>query len=220
VPVADPDEPTERLHISLAQVAASSAAAVTAAVLCSFFGVAGTVIGTAAASVLATVGSALYSHSLRRTQARLRRLHQAGAASPPLTEVVKTARQQGRRLVGQVPWRVAGVGAVIVFVVSIGVITAIETGAGESLSALLGVSHSGNRNTSLGSIVGAGGHRHHTSKPKPTPTPTKTSGSPSPSPSASTTSPSSPVSTPPTSTPPTSPATTPPTSSSSSPPPG
>lgn len=167
----DVEEPKERLQISLSQMAASSLAAVSAAVLCSLFGVAGTVIGTAVASVLFTIGSALYVHTLRRTKARLRRMHQAGAASPPFREVIKTARQQGRRLAGQIPWRVAGIGSAVVFVVSIGVITAIEAGAGETLSELFGVSHSGAHSTSLGSTLNP---KHHHHKAKPTPTVTET----------------------------------------------
>jgi hypothetical protein len=173
--VVDEDEPKERLQISLSQVAASSAAAVSAAVLCSFFGVAGTVIGTAVASVLATVGSALYVHSLRRTKARLRRLHQAGAASPPFSEVIKTARQQGRRMFGQVPWRYAVAGAVAAFVVAIAVVTVIELGVGEPLAALFGVSHSGGRTTTVGSFTHSGGHRHHHTKPTPSQSPSSPS---------------------------------------------
>lgn len=200
----DVDEPEERLQISFAQVAASSAAAVSAAVLCSLFGVAGTVIGTAIASVLATVGSALYVHSMRRTKARLRRLHQAGAATPPFAEVVKTARQQGRRLLHPIPWRMAGIGAAAAFVVAIGIVTAIEVTAGESLSALFGVSHSGGRTTSIGSDFGVGSHKHQS---KPTPTATKTTTSPSPSPDATATKSATPTPTP-SSTPPTTPTPT------------
>src|SRR5580698_618959 len=99
------DEDRERFQLSAAQVAASSLAAMSAAVVCSYFGVAGTVIGTAVTSVIATTGSALYSYSLRRTKARWRRLHLAGAASPAFGEVVKTARQQGRAMFRQIPWR-------------------------------------------------------------------------------------------------------------------
>ncbi len=183
----DEEEPKERLHISLSQMAASSLAAVSAAVLCSLFGVAGTVIGTAVASVLFTIGSALYVHTLRRTKARLRRMHQAGAASPSFREVMKTARLQGRRLLDNVPWRLSGAIAASVFVISIGVVTAIEAGVGEPLSALLGVSHAGDRNTSAGSLVGAGPKRHHhKAKPTPTVTETVTATPTSPPPSSST----------------------------------
>jgi hypothetical protein len=166
------DEDHERFQLSAAQVAASSLAAMSAAVVCSYFGVAGTVIGTAVTSLIATTGSALYSYSLRRTRARLRRLHLAGAASPPFREVVKTARQQGRKIFEQVPWAIAGIGTGLVFVLSLDVITTIEGGIGESISAALGVSHSGGRTTSLGSIFHGGHHRHHKPKSKPSKTPT------------------------------------------------
>jgi hypothetical protein len=174
----DPDEPIERFEISKTQVIASSAAAVTAAILCSLFGVTGTVIGTAIASMMASIGSALYVHSMRRTQLRLRRLHQAGAASPPLAEVVKTARQQGRRLIGQVPLRTVGVVAVAAFVFTIALVSAVELGVGKPLSALFGVPHSGNRTTTIGSFTHRGGHRSHHPKATPTPTPATTPSSP------------------------------------------
>jgi hypothetical protein len=177
--VAD-DDGKDKIQLSVAQIAASCLAAVSAAVLCSLFGVAGTVIGTAVASLIATIGSALYAHSMRRTKARLRRLHQAGAAAPPLTEVVKTARQQGRQWLSQIQWRLVGIGTVVVFVVAIGVVTIIEFSAGESLSALFGVSHSGGRESSITSLVGKGPHGKHHHKPKPTPSPSSSSSSPAP----------------------------------------
>jgi hypothetical protein len=188
--VAEQD-PKERIQISLAQVAASSAAAVSAAVVCSFFGVAGTIIGTAITSMVATVGSALYAHSLRRTKSRLRKLHQAGAASPPLSEVLKTSQLQGRRWLSQLPWRGIGLGTAVVFVFSIGLVTVVEISAGKPLSALFGVSHSGNRGTTLGSVVGVGGHRSPKAKPSPSPSSTPSS-SPSPSPTVTRTAPTSP----------------------------
>ena len=120
------DQPRDRVQLSVVQVAGSSLAAMSAAVLCSYFGVAGTVIGTAAASAFATIGSALYSYSLRRTQARLRRLHQAGAASPPVTAVLRTAQGQGRRLLSRIPWRIVLLGTANVFVFAIAFITGLE----------------------------------------------------------------------------------------------
>jgi hypothetical protein len=195
---ADTDERSEdreRIQLSAAQIAASSLAAVSAAVICSFFGVAGTVIGTAIASVLATTGSALYGYSLRRTKARLRRLHQAGAASPPLTEVVKTARQQGERIWSQLPLRLLAIGVVIVFVVSLGVITVIELGTGQPLSdSVTGKSGSG---------LSFGSHSTtHTPKPTPSPTPSGStaptrSSTPKPSPTRTSTPTPTPTITPP-----------------------
>lgn len=172
--MADDDAPKEQLHISLSQAAASSAAAVSAAVLCSLFGVAGTIIGTAIASVLATIGTAVYVHSLRRTKVRLRRLHQAGAASPPIAEVIKTARQQGRHMFDQISWKAVAAGAAGVFVLTLAIVTAIEVRAGKPLSALFGVSHSGSRTTTIGSDFGFGGHRRHRARSQPTPSGTTT----------------------------------------------
>jgi hypothetical protein len=61
-----------RLGITPTQVIASALAAVTAAFLGSTLGVAGTVIGAGVASLVSTVGSALYQHSLDRTGSTLR----------------------------------------------------------------------------------------------------------------------------------------------------
>jgi hypothetical protein len=69
--MTDNDKP--RLELSLTQIVASALAAMTAAVLASYLGVAGTVIGAAVFSIIGTSGSAIYSHSIRRTKARLRR---------------------------------------------------------------------------------------------------------------------------------------------------
>jgi hypothetical protein len=168
--VPDDEEPKEALHISVSQATASSAAAVSAAVLCSLFGVAGTIIGTAVASVLATIGTAVYVHSLRRTKIRLRRMHQAGAVSPPFAEVIKTARQQGRHMFDQISWRAVAAGAAGIFVLTIGIVTAIEVRVGEPLSAMFGVSHSGTRTTTIGSGFDLGGHRRHRAKATPSPT--------------------------------------------------
>ena len=193
------EEDRERVELSIAQVATSALAAVSAAVLCSFFGVAGTVIGTAVTSLVATVAGALYSYSLRRTRTRLRRLHQAGAASPPVAEVLKTARQQGRRMLNAVPWAPIAIGSFSVFVLAIGVVTVIEANAGETLSALLGVGNSGSRQTTLGSLTHSGPTRHHKHRPTPTPTPTPSPTATAPPTSSPTPSPSvvpSPTSTP------------------------
>jgi cell division septation protein DedD len=172
------DEERERVQISGAHVVASAFAAISAAVVCSFFGVAGTILGTAVTSLIATTGSALYSYSLRRTQARLRRLHQAGAASPPVREVLKEARRQGRSMLGRVPWALVLIGSMSVFVFSIGVVTAIEEEQGETLSALFGVSHSSNNKCSVCAAFNTK-HRAHKPAHSPTPTPSET-----PSPSA------------------------------------
>ena len=60
-------------------------ASTSAAVVASFFGVAGTIVGAALVSIVATVGTAAYSLGIRRTRSRLQqvqalRLGRAGSA--------------------------------------------------------------------------------------------------------------------------------------------
>ncbi|MFP3899361.1 MAG: hypothetical protein ACLFXM_00815 [Acidimicrobiia bacterium] len=63
--------PQPRLELSGTQVLASGLASLTAAVVTSFFGVAGTVIGAAVVGIVWTLGSAVYRYWIGRTQIRL-----------------------------------------------------------------------------------------------------------------------------------------------------
>lgn len=73
----------------LAQILASTLAAVSAALAASFLGVAGTIIGAALGSLVATIGSAIYAHSLRTAGSRLQRLRPQGPGTPsPRARVV------------------------------------------------------------------------------------------------------------------------------------
>lgn len=65
-PSSGPEPSGKGPDISAAQVAGSALAAVSAAVVASFLGVGGTVIGAALGSIVASVGGAFYSHSFRR----------------------------------------------------------------------------------------------------------------------------------------------------------
>ena len=65
------EEQPERVEISWVQVSASALAAVSSAVLLSTVGVAGTLIGAAVGSVVATVGNAVYAHYLSVSRARV-----------------------------------------------------------------------------------------------------------------------------------------------------
>jgi len=80
------------LGLSTAQVVGSVLAAVTGAVLASTMGVTGTVIGAAVASLVATIGSAIYTWSLRRTTVAVRKtaaqVRQAALESGPLPRTV------------------------------------------------------------------------------------------------------------------------------------
>ncbi len=63
--------PGSRFEISLAQVAGSALAAVSAAVVASFLGVGGTVLGAALGSTVATIAGAVYAHTFRQAGQRL-----------------------------------------------------------------------------------------------------------------------------------------------------
>ena len=63
----------EKSGLRIAQILAAALAAVTAALLGSTIGVAGTVVGAGLASVITTVGGELYLRSLRRTREAARR---------------------------------------------------------------------------------------------------------------------------------------------------
>src|SRR4030081_2722562 len=65
----DQDRP---FHVSPVQVVAGALASITAAVLASFFGVTGTVIGAGLASAAASIGNAVYGYWIRSTHQRLR----------------------------------------------------------------------------------------------------------------------------------------------------
>lgn len=83
-----PDNERRRIELSVVQVVASALAAVSSAFLLSKLGAAGTVIGAAIASVVATVGSAVYVHVFRRTSEQLRDVRANIAPAVPGAPVV------------------------------------------------------------------------------------------------------------------------------------
>src|SRR5262245_25137239 len=135
------DPPTtkrQRLDLTVTQVVASAFAAVTATIGASFLGVAGTVIGAAVASVFTVVANAIYLDSLHRTRDRLADLV-PGAPSPRAIPW-PGARDNPwwRKVRGRpIPWRTVAIGAVAVFAVLVGLITAVEAAAGRPLTDLL-----------------------------------------------------------------------------------
>src|SRR3979411_864198 len=73
-----------KFELSAVQLIAGCLAAITAAVLASFFGVAGTIIGTALGSIVGTGGTAIYTPSIRTPRARLHaiRAHEQAGGAP------------------------------------------------------------------------------------------------------------------------------------------
>ena len=86
--VAGDEDGDSRFGLSVIQIVASTAAAVTAAVIGSRLGVAGTLTGAALASIVSAVGAAVYGHSLlvtRRHMTKALRLVRPAGATPAAT---------------------------------------------------------------------------------------------------------------------------------------
>ena len=91
-----------RFGLSVIQIVASTAAAVTAAVIGSRLGVAGTLTGAALASIVSAVGAAVYGHSLlvtRRHMTKALRLVRPAGATPatPAAAMPAATGGAGRR---------------------------------------------------------------------------------------------------------------------------
>jgi hypothetical protein len=210
VPPEQTPEPPRRRRIELngVQVLAAVAAAVSAAVAASALGVAGTIAGTALVSVIATVGNALYTASLKRSAETLKeaqvkvlkkvaptmsmstvRLADPGdgaAAVEATSEALhESAAERPRRR--SVPRRVAVLAgsAVAVFVLAFSVLTGIEAVMGQSFASLFG--HDKGSQTTAGLLLGTGSLDRH-AQPDNRASTTTRSGSPSPSPSSTGTS--------------------------------
>src|SRR3954466_8116130 len=189
VPVSDPDDrsPAAPTRPSLIQIAASALAAVSAAVIASLFGVAGTMIGAAVASVVSTVGVALYSESLHRTHAGIRRAGRqlarlpmlgapedrfvATSGMPLLPDHLNPRRGPARRR--WLRWSTMAATVVAVFATAMGVVTVVELIGQQPVAALVGGS-SQSGTTTIGSLstgIGGGG------KSPVTPAPSTASGS-------------------------------------------
>ena len=166
----DKDEP-KGLQLSATQVAAGALASVSSAVVASFFGLAGTLIGAALASVISTVSAALYSSSLRKTNEKLRTarsqltgrqspvVETTAAAAAPATPATKVlpAHLDPRRAPARRPrprWTRVAVYAAAVFAIAMGVITGIELIGQKPVSALVGGTQT-TQETTLGAITNA-----------------------------------------------------------------
>jgi hypothetical protein len=129
---------------------AGALAAVTGAVVASFFGVEGTLIGAALGSILVTPAEAVYSRTLASadTLARrslLRRVGEEGAA--PSGEGASKAHPEPIR------WRRVAVAAVLAFGIAVGAITGMEAVARQPLASLFGSRPRQGASTSVGVVV-------------------------------------------------------------------
>ena len=155
---ARPDDTTRKIDLNLTQVSAAALAAVTAAVLGSRVGAAGTLIGAAGASVITNVATAVYRASLERSRARVRVLTQRTGLLPTFREQASTTEHQlpaeaapdgepvaggtdpqprsaGRsRLFATLRWGAVVVGSIGAFLLAMMAITGFEVVSGETVS--------------------------------------------------------------------------------------
>ncbi len=210
-----PQTHAPRLELSLPQIVAGALAAASAAVASSWLGVAGTVFGAVVVSVVATVGTALYSHSLRRSQyviqetipvlAARGRADRSDTDGPETIELSAATSAPRRR---PISWSTVVVSCVATLALGFGVLTGFEAVVGKSASQLTGSGSDGG--TTLGSLVDSATKTPGGVTPSQPSAPAPTHHAPT---SPVTTSPSttSPTTTSPTTTSPTSPTTTGPT---------
>jgi hypothetical protein len=120
-------------------------AAISGAVVASFFGVFGTLAGAGVISIFMAVATAGYAHSLAATHRWLRRrlLRRRGgdveAGAPPARSI---------------HWQRVVLAAAVVFALAMGAVTAVEATAKRPLASLLGSQPPSGASTSVGVVVG------------------------------------------------------------------
>ncbi len=158
--------------IQISKVVAGTLAAVSAAVIGSFLGVAGTLVGAAIASVVGTVGTELYQRSLDRGAKKLQTLAPtfvkapaatgtpevaaASAEDSPSHTVPEELRQETPAEPPLAPrpgirWGRVGLAAVALFILAMVPLTIVEVASGRTLANLVGSSTA--TGTTLGTAV-------------------------------------------------------------------
>jgi hypothetical protein len=175
-PPTSPADTKRKTDLNAAHVAAAALAAVTAAVLGSKLGADGTLIGAAGASVITTVGTAVYQMSLERSRQRVRSLAQRAKPSTTAQHEAESSHRS-RRFVA-LRWEAVIVGALGAFLLAMAVITGFEWANGRTVG--------GNgKGTTIGRVINdqpaapkpatpAGPDASTSATPTPTPTETPT----------------------------------------------
>jgi hypothetical protein len=136
-------------QLRVPRLLAGALAAVTGAVVASFFGVEGTLIGAALGSILVTPAEAVYTRSLTsaHTLARRSLLRRVGEGADPSEEGASKAHPEPIR------WRRVAVAAVLAFGIAVGAITGMEAVARQPLASLVGSRPRQGASTSVGVVV-------------------------------------------------------------------
>ena len=136
-------------QLRVPRLLAGALAAVTGAVVASFFGVEGTLIGAALGSILVTPAEAVYTRSLASAHTLARRSlpRRAGKGAGPSEEGASKAHPEPIR------WRRVAVAAVLAFGIALGAITGMEAVARQPLASLFGSRPRQGASTSVGVVV-------------------------------------------------------------------
>lgn len=178
--------------IEISKVLAGTLAAISAAVVGSFLGVAGTLAGAAIASIVGSIGTEIYAKSINRGARKLQHLTPAFIKAPAAVGTPEVAAATGRESPSHtvpVParrtprWGRIALATALLFVLAMGSLTVVELLAGRSVASLLG--HGSAGTTTLSSVTEEGKKRDH---PAPAtsvePSTGDSSGQPSDNPSA------------------------------------
>jgi hypothetical protein len=168
-------------QLRIPKLLAGALAAVSGAVVASFFGVEGTLIGAALVSLLVAPAEAVYTHSLASAHRVARRSlvrrvgEQAGTSEEAASE--EGASEEGASEAHPQPirWQRVAVAAVLAFGIAVAAITGVETVANQPLASLFGSRARPGASTSVGVVV-AGADR---SPPPATRAPATSTTSPS-----------------------------------------
>lgn len=128
-----PADTKRKADLNAAHVAAAALAAVTTAVVGSELGAAGTLIGAAGASVITTVGTAVYQTSLERSRKRVRLLAQRARPSPAAPQGLTAEPSHRSRRSVTLRWGAVIVGALGAFLLAMTVITGFEWVNGQTV---------------------------------------------------------------------------------------
>ena len=172
MPQDNDQQPPRSLGLSPAQIAGSALSAVSAAFVASWAGTTGTLIGAAVGSVVATIGAAFYTSSLKRSSEAVRRaatqVRQTSLLTGTLPRTVVSAQAgpttadpvtagdesvEPRSWRDRLPWTKVLVASLAITVVALGGITAVEAVTGRPLSSWLGGDDS--QGTTVGHVIGS-----------------------------------------------------------------
>jgi|tagenome__1003787_1003787.scaffolds.fasta_scaffold20721415_1 hypothetical protein len=177
------------MEFNVIKIVASALASITAAVAASRFGIDGTLMGAGLMSLIASVSTAFYSSTMNTTKAVAKR--SLGREDPTAEGQEAATPAEGTAEGEQVPaaasspvdpsprsrfawlrWEQVAAATVLIFAVSMGVITAIEAVAKEPVSVLVGAQPTGAK-TSIGAAFSDRGS--HQAKEDETPAGSSTS---------------------------------------------